>query len=347
MDNRLAMPPNPNHHGQAQSAGSNQLSSYSSMFAGAPISKLAAAFTVIAYVSMHTKHNASSVFEFDAARIRERGETFRYITSKMTFSSTGNLVIGTIFLTFLVRKFEWEMGTRKMAFFCSFINLATMASESLIAVNSPSLMSHNLRYAGPYPLVGALFSLYHRHTPRLHPRFFSVMGISFSEKIFHYAWFLQIAMSNGWNSAYAVGAGWCFSLLYEFVPFLGKLDVPDRVADFLGGLASRFLDPPPRILAPHSSNIGGRGGGGSSGRQHRAHSRGQAASAAAGATATGGLRPTAAAQRQPTVVTPDPGAIEQLTNMGFPRNQAVEALQNSNNDVHRAAERLLIQQGAQ
>ena len=304
------------------------------MFSGAPFSKLVAAVTVIAYLSMHTKH-APSGFEFDALRIRERGETYRYATSKLTFTSTSELVVGTLFLTFLMRKFEREMGTRKMAFFCSFINAATMASESFI-VNS-SLLSRNLQYGGPYPLVGALFSLYHRYTPRLHPRFFSFLGINFSEKIFHYAWLLQIAASNGWDSTYAIGIGWFFSLFYEFVPSLGKLDVPDGVANFVGGFFSRLLDPPPRILAPHSR-------GGTRGNAH--HPRAQAAAAAAAAAAGGGanLRPTAAAQRP---VAADPSAIEQLTHMGFARSQVVEALQSTNNDVHRAAERLLLQQGAQ
>ncbi|KAL7561583.1 hypothetical protein ACA910_004176 [Epithemia clementina (nom. ined.)] len=327
------------------------------MFAGAPFSKLVAAFTVIAYLSMHTKHNSWSVFEFDATKIRERGEGFRYFTSKMTFSSTSELVVGTLLLTYLMRKFEREMGTRKIAFFCSFINLATITSESLLLVHSayPSLAIssttaaasassfYNLKYMGPYPIMGALFSLYHRYTPRLHPRFFSVFGIHFSEKIFHYAWLMQIAMSNGWNSTYAIGIGWLFSLCYEFVPYLGQLDVPDRVASFLGGLSSRFfVDPPPRILAPLSAsnninNNNHRNGG-------RSLHRSQAAAAAA--TAAGGLRPTTAHQRQQPIAA-DPAAIEQLTHMGFPRPQVVEALQSTNNDVHRAAERLLMQQGTQ
>ena len=43
------------------------------------------------------------------------------------------------------------------------------------------------------------------------------------------------------------------------------------------------------------------------------------------------------------VVTPNADAIEQLTNMGFPRASVVQALQATNNDVQRAADRLLMQ----
>jgi len=40
----------------------------------------------------------------------------------------------------------------------------------------------------------------------------------------------------------------------------------------------------------------------------------------------------------------DPAAIEQLLLMGFDQQQVVEALQYSNNNVNRAADRLLTQQ---
>ena len=342
----VPMPP-AHHPNQPSPAASSHGTTYSSMFLGAPFSKLVAAFTVIAYLSMNTQHkftlsSLASGFEFDAVRIRERGETFRYFTSKATFGSTGELVIGTLFLTYLMRKFEREMGTRKMIIFCSLMNLASIATESVLVVHT-SLVLPNLQYSGPYPLMGALFSLYHRYTPRLHPRFFSFWGIHFSEKIFHYAWLLQIATSDGWDSTFAIGMGWLLSLMYEVAlpPAVRKLDlIPDRLANLAGSFTSRFLEPLPRILVPQST--GRRGGGGSRGTRHAQPQGGNAAAAGAAAAGGANLRPTAVAQRP----TPDPSAIEQLTNMGFSRSQVVEALQSTNNDVHRAAERLLIQQGA-
>jgi len=286
----------------------------------------------MSYLFVNTKH-ASMLMEFNAIKILERGDSYRYLTSKITFGSTSELVIGTILLVYLVRKFEREMGSRKVALFCLFVNCATVAIESVVVMNSSS--SFNLRYSGPYPLIGAFFSLYHRYTPRLHPRFFSILGINFSEKIFHYVWLAQVASSGGWDSAYSVGIGWSMALCYELVPFFKKLDLPDAIASVFGDLSSRLLESPPRILVPQVAR--GAGGG-------RMYAAGRPAAAAA----AGGVRPTAAAQRAPMpAAAADPAAIEQLVNMGFSRAQVVDALQSSNNDVQRAAERLLTQLGAQ
>jgi len=48
---------------------------------------------------------------------------------------------------------------------------------------------------------------------------------------------------------------------------------------------------------------------------------------------------------QPPPPPPDPAAVEQLVMMGFDRAQVVQALQSCNNDVQRAADRLLTESG--
>jgi uncharacterized UBP type Zn finger protein len=54
--------------------------------------------------------------------------------------------------------------------------------------------------------------------------------------------------------------------------------------------------------------------------------------------------PPAQQQRDfPPTPPPDEAAIDQLVLMGFPRDKVIEALQNSHNDVNRAADRLLTQ----
>ena len=291
---------------------------------GAPFSKLVGLATGISYLFVNTKHTVAYI-AFDAVKIRERGDSYRLFTSKMTFATTSELVIGTTLLIYLMRKFEREMGSRKITLYCLFINVATIALESFLVANG-SLMSFNLRYSGPYPLIGAFFSLYHRHTPRLHPRFFSVLGINFSEKVFHYFWLAQVASSGGWNTCYAIGIGWFAALMYDFLPVVKSLDVPNFLAKVAGDLSSRLLEASPRILVPQAP---GRGGG----RMFNAPQPRP--------PQQGNVRPTAAA-RAPVVA--DPGATEQLVNMGFSRTQVVEALQSTNNDVNRAAELLLAMQ---
>lgn len=53
------------------------------------------------------------------------------------------------------------------------------------------------RYSGPYPQIGAVLSLYHRFTPRLHPKFFGILGYDFSEKSMTYGLCAQVILSGG------------------------------------------------------------------------------------------------------------------------------------------------------
>ena len=87
------------------------------------------------------------------------------------------------------------MGTLRYGTFLIFTNVMSIMLEALF---SPSLRDlDSPRYPGPYPLLGALFLLYRRHTPRLHPRFFGALGFDFSEKALTYAILFQVIFSGG------------------------------------------------------------------------------------------------------------------------------------------------------
>jgi len=329
------MPPNTNNQGVPISP---------SWFVGAPLSKLFVILTAASYLVAHTRKTLS-LLAMDSNRIRKHFEFYRYWTSKLTFANVGELIVGGLLLTFLLRKFEREMGSRKFLLFCLFCNIMTIGME-MILIQTEIMVS--LQYAGPYPLLGALFCLFHRYTPRLYPRFFGVLGFTFSEKTFYYLWFIQVILSGGYSTITPTAIGILAALFYDSVSILHKLDVPDIVVRYAAGLGERVSEGPPRILvAGRAPRAAPRGGGVAPQQRPPVHpifgqqQQQQHGGAAAAAAVRPSVRNNVVQQRPP----PDPAAIEQLVNMGFPRPQVEEALRNSNNDVNRAADRLLSQMG--
>lgn len=314
-------------------------------FQGAPASKLLAALTALSYFVIHSQ-NAHNLLSFDSLRMRNQSSnnSHRYWTSKLTFGTAGELVMGGLLLTFLARKMEREMGSRKFVVFYLLVMALQIAAEVILVQTDLIYPAFRLHYAGPYAQVAALFCLFHTYTPRLHPRFFQAAGLEFSEKSFYYFWFAQVATAVGWSSVGVCVTGWIVCQLYIHVSHLQSLDVPNSVATVLSKLGERFLSSPPPMLVPGVAAVPGGGGGGARGGGAR-----RPAAAAAPAHPVFGQAPppqgtpqqVAAAQRAPPP--PDEGAIEQLVMMGFDRPQVIEALQYANNDVNRAADRLLTQ----
>jgi hypothetical protein len=344
-----------NANNNNRQAGSQQQQQYS-YFVGAPLTKLIVVSTLIMYLTANARE-LNAIMRMNAARIRDRGEIYRYLSSKVTFLTNGEFFVGITLLLFLLRKFEREMGSRKMILFCILVMTGTIALEAVF-VHSPALLTFNYQYSGPYALIGALFSLFHQYTPRLYPSFFSILGVKFSEKVFYYLWFLAVAGGAGWNSVLAVMIGWMVALLYRIDVFK-NMDVPEPLAAILSDIGSRISEAPPHILVTAAAR-GGAGGGGAAAAAAAGGARRQPRPGGAAAAVAGGMpsligggfgqapppgpnvRPAAAAaQRSPP--TADPAAIEQLVMMGFSRPQVIEALQWSNNDVQRAADRLLTQ----
>mmetsp|Transcript_20605 Transcript_20605/g.56885 ORF Transcript_20605/g.56885 Transcript_20605/m.56885 type:complete len:322 (+) Transcript_20605:79-1044(+) len=300
-----------------------------SLFQGAPLTKFLGGTTSLTYLLVTQGGGWTEWMAFDSTRLTTTSnnhvaEPHRYWTSKLTFGSTSEFVVGTLLLLYLSRKFEREMGSRKLLHFTGWVTLGAVAVERtcLVGGGSPLTLYDNLHYLGPYALIGALFSLYHVTTPRLHPRFFSLWGLHFSEKIFHYLWLAQVAGSNGWDSATAVATGWIVALVWDVVPdAVRKVDlIPNWLAKLAGRVSAQVLESPPRWLAPP-----------------------RAPTPRPPAPARGAPPPNRGAVAQRPAA--DPAAVEQLTNMGFSRAQVVEALQSTNNDVQRAANQLLMMAG--
>jgi membrane associated rhomboid family serine protease len=345
---------------QAQQGGSTMAAPHQTIFAGAPATKLLTAVTLLSYLIIHSQ-KAHDLLQLDSAKLlnTHSNSGYRYWTSKLTFYSTGELITGGMLLLFLSRKMEREMGSRKFSVFYLLVSITAMAME-LIMVHTDMLMlfssssagSSKWQYAGPYAVLGALFWLFHKFTPRLHPRFFGVAGFYFSEKSFYYLWFLQVATAAKWHTVTAVAIGVVVGAIYTNaapVAWLKLLDVPDVVASLCSKFGERvLLQAPPRMMVPSG---GGNGGNGNPGGDLRQRPAGAAPAHpifghAPPPMQQGAQQIPAPAQQQrdfPPTPPPDEASIDQLVLMGFPRDKVVEALQNSHNDVNRAADRLLTQ----
>lgn len=179
--------------------------------------------------------------------------------------------------------------------------------------------------------------------------------------------------SNGRMSALTVVlTGFLASMLFtQWNSLFSKLvdHIPPPLVAALSQFSQRVLmETPPRILVPH--HFGARGGVGGNvgvagiGRNNMAaaNAAGMAGAGAAAAArhfheaelaaamAASRLQAQPPSQQQQAQAAqppppPDPTAVEQLVMMGFDRAQVVQALQSCNNDVQRAADRLLTQSG--
>jgi membrane associated rhomboid family serine protease len=321
-------------------------------FTGAPFTKVAIAFSVVLYILIH-HHNPSSssssshnkqeiinALQFDSAALiggnnNSKHDYYRYVTSKWTYASAGEVIEGVALQLFLYRKYEREMGTRKFIVFVLLVVALGIVQERFLI---ELVLSHNRVYAdknrtvrwayeGPYGVVGATFYLFHCYAPRLYPRFVSILGLQFSEKSFYYPWFVHLIASHGWNTVVPTMTGMCAAALYTRLDALQSLVIPSSIVHAVEPIFDRLglsERPTPMMMLA---------------------ARGHAAAAAQ-------PRPGAdvdhfasqqqqAPEQQIPMPEPDPAAVEQLTSMGFPRQQVMDALRETHNNVEHAANRLL------
>lgn len=256
-------------------------------------------------------------------------QPYRYCTSKLIFlSSSGEFFAGTALLVYWMRSVERQMGSKKFVLFVAVVNLIAILLEFMAYYiwffNHPYL---SWRYAGPYPLLGALFLCFHLHAPRMHPRFVQALGMNFSEKTVGYLSFSVIALAQRYHTLAASVEGMLAWMIYRH--YVERIvTIPgwfNRVSSVLGNL----VEPPPPLLALMTSTPG--------------QAMGPRPPPSAFHPISNNLRPSipATPPQPPTPV--DPVAVEQLMSMGFERSQVIEALQQTHNHVERAADRLLSQ----
>ena len=296
-------------------------------FAGASLSRVLAGTTAFFYVMFETSHLHEDL-SLDYDRLIADNELHRLFTCNLTFGTMAELILGMLVMVPLMRRYERELGTVKFGTMVVFVNVVATFLELIVASSFPGLV--DMRYSGPYPTLGAVLYLFHVYAPRLHPKFFGLMGFDFSEKSLQYLFALQVMFSGGMGTLQPVLCGAIAGAMYTspMLPF-GKFMLPESM---LGWLES---DVPQTLAARRGRGAarGGAGGGAGGGpRQRMAPNFGAGGGAAAA---------MAAAQQPPPPPPPSEEAISQLTAMGFERQAVIRALGQTDNNVEAAANRLL------
>ena len=209
------------------------------------------------------------------------------------------------------------MGSRRFGAFIVYISILSTILE-LVFFN---IFFDIERYSGPYPQLGAVLALYHKYTPRLHPKFFGVLGYDFSEKSLTYGLCAQVMFAGGFSTFVPVMIGFLSGLCC--VNFSAN-ELPSIVYSLAGVIGKGIIiDEAPAIMMARSVQRGAEGN-----RQRRA------------AAPNGGVR-APAAPRPPPPPPPSEETIALLTSMGFEREAVIRALQQTDNNVEAAANRLM------
>lgn len=204
------------------------------------------------------------------------------------------------------------MGSRRFGAFIVYVSFLSTILE-LVFFN---IFFDTERYSGPYPQLGAVLALYHKFTPRLHPKFFGILGYDFSEKSITYGLCAQVMLSGGMSTIVPTMIGFLSGMLC--VNF-SENQLPEFVYSLAAIIGNALLvDEAPAIMMSRSVQRGAGGGGGNRPRR-------------------------AAAPPTPRAPPPPPPeeAITMLTSMGFEREAVIRALQQTDNNVEAAANRLM------
>lgn len=252
----------------------------------------------------------------DTTKIFDHAQFYRIFVCNLTFGSMGELVFGLLALCPLLRRFEREMGSRKFGAFIVYTSVLSTIIE-LVFFN---VFLEIERYSGPYPQLGAVLALFHKFTPRMHPKFFGVLGYDFSEKSITYGICAQVILFGGLSTIFPAVIGYISGLV---AVKWAESELPDFVYTMAGLIGKAITDDAPAVMMSRSVQRGGAS------RNNRRAPTGTRAAA-----------PPAQPPRPPPP--PPEEAIAQLTSMGFDREAVIRALQQTDNNVEAAANRLLM-----
>mmetsp|Transcript_24595 Transcript_24595/g.42093 ORF Transcript_24595/g.42093 Transcript_24595/m.42093 type:complete len:305 (-) Transcript_24595:308-1222(-) len=289
-------------------------------FLGAPVSKAIAITTVIMYAvaEMNKWHESLAL---DTTKIFDQAQFYRIFVCNLTFASMGELIFGLMALCPLMRRFEREMGSRRFGAFIVYSSILSTLLELVIF----NIFFDIERYSGPYPQLGAVLALYHKFTPRQYPKFFGALGYDFSEKSLTYGLCAQVIFSGGLSTLIPTVVGlFCGKISVG----LSSTELPEFVYSMAQFFGKAIEDEAPAIMMSRTVQ---RGAAERANRPRRAPN---------GGGGVGRAAPPAAAPRPPPP--PPEEAIAQLTSMGFERQAVIRALQQSDNNVEAAANRLLM-----
>uniref|UniRef100_A0A7S2UAT2 UBA domain-containing protein n=1 Tax=Attheya septentrionalis TaxID=420275 RepID=A0A7S2UAT2_9STRA len=310
------------------------MSSSPSYFSGAPVSKGTCVGVALVFIMSEVVGLSGRDVSLHIPKITEGGEWWRLLLCKWRFASLGELVISLIFLAPQLRRFEREMGSRKMGTLLTLIFLGSLAWDVLIAPLL-TLSSAVIPFPGPYHVVGAVLAWYKVHVPRLYPQFAGVLGIDVSEKALVYALGLAVAGWGGWDGTLVTTLGGALVGWAALRAGVGNKDIfPESVYQtFATAAGPLFADSPPNTLIPNHTRTNNNANNSNNTRSNFASRQRMVA---------GGIPPPAAAFPPMMQSTPpSEDSIAQLTSMGFDRDSVVRVLGQCDNNVEVAANRLL------
>jgi hypothetical protein len=250
---------------------------------------------------------AAEATAFDLPKVLH-GEVHRVFVSSFVFADMGQTCYGLILL-WAVRHFERLMGIRKFGAFWTIMYIGSIVLN--LVCTSLANLSLGLDFtpsSGPYFLIYSLLVLYHAHIPRVHASKYTLLNVVvFSEKTFVYLLALHLALCMGLQSLVPALSGLALGLLYLKTPLqTWRLPAP---ADGALGMFGAFYQ---RLTPAPAARRGGGGGG-------------------------RGARGAAAAAAPP----PEDAIATLVASLGVDREAAIRALQQSDNNLERAANILL------
>jgi len=301
---------------------------YAPWFLGCPITKAVTVISIFSFIvaEVFDLHHDLSL---DLDRLLNDNEIWRVFSCQLTFTTIGEVIFGLLSMIPLMRRFEREMGSKRFGTYLIFVSMVSMSWELLLS----QIFHNHSRYSGPYNLIGASLLLFHIYTPRLHPHFFGILGFDFSEKSLTYALILQTTCSGGLSTALPVFCGIVSGFLCS-TPVLpiSKWQLPNSMYTFFSIVGAGFVDHPVtqrRRRVRQNEHFFGADNNNPMLQRNRA--------VVNPATNNPPATPTTANLIQP----PSEEAVESLTSMGFERQAVIRTLQQCNNNVELAANRLL------
>ncbi|OQS06718.1 hypothetical protein THRCLA_01258 [Thraustotheca clavata] len=285
-----------------------------------------------AYMSATGLMSAAAIFfdrpnemHLDLRKIGKQSQYWRLLTSHFGFGDGVAVAFG-IYLIFSCRVLERQFGSKK---FGSFVVLV-MTLSSLLQIGLLKFKFVKSIASGPYALIGALMVLYFGNVPKLQPHFVRAMGIAFSDKSPTY-FMMCLVCFRGIDTITPFLTGVLVGLLYQTKSLpLHKFRLPSFLCWFFEIFHPIFM------VVPAAAAVQQR---------QRQLQEMQRRAAAMGQPNGQGFReqliPGMGGGMPIPVAPPSEAAIEQLTALGFEREQAIAALRTADNNVEAAANRLL------
>ncbi|XP_064638744.1 ubiquitin-associated domain-containing protein 2-like [Lineus longissimus] len=215
-------------------------------FFNAPVSKGFLGTVVVASFALNVpfQNYCRHLFLYSYAGIFEKFEIWRIITSKVAFLDTKDLICGTL-LIYYFRIFERKYGSTKFASYLIATCTLSTALE-LLAKTACEYITLNIGDlpSGPYGFIFPLFVPYFCDIPRV--AMTHILGIPVTGKSFMYILGLQIASTSPESIIVGV-CGILSGLLYRLD--LGKIQgwfkVPTRLANVAAKTLGWLLRSPP------------------------------------------------------------------------------------------------------